>query len=222
MDTESTEKIVYFRYLCISLIVLSLALAGYSIRSVSDKPENLIYGAIFVISVAGLFYSMFWEQRKVYGIWRDVAKEFNAEATETKMTIFSGKEYTFNRMGRFMTLSLSPPYKLKVMGLADYNWRMGRRGVSIINFYVSHSCAKDLKSNIFVRDLAGKTKTETAEKYGISPELISPIQEMGTGRIYLRKGFLIYSDNKPRIITKTYLRMDAERLIRLSEAVDRC
>jgi len=214
-DPESNAKKVYIRIL--GLIAIDVV----GLLCFLEVIDVFLGVSVCALIFIGYFYLSSKVGKDIVELWGEVAKEFNGSMVKTFMTVFGGREYSFEYRGHLIKMSEYAPYKVQVLGWRGF--RYGRQGGGKMNFYVTHSCYRDLKADIFPWDYSHTMDyKEISDRFDLSPDVAIAILRMGEGGFYLRKGFFVYRVILPWIISKDYLKNKAEGLLKVAEALDRC
>jgi hypothetical protein len=212
-DPESNASIIYSE---IGVIIAAFVAGILFFLKIISAP---LLGVAVLFFMICLFYLIALGNRQFIELWSDVARDYGSQMSKTFMTVFGGREYSFEYKSHLMKVSLYPPYKVQVISLSDYAGR--RRGQNnAIYFYVSHSCQKDLKVDIPLEGFSRiKEAKDTSDKSDLKSEAAIAVLNLGEGKVYLRKGFLVYRVTMPIIISKSFLKKKAEDLFNLAEAL---
>ena len=213
-DPESTAGIFYSE---LGVIIAACVSGLLFFLKIISAP---LLGVAVLFLMICFFYLIVLGNKRFIELWSDVARDYGSQMSKTFMTVFGGREYSFEFKGHLMKVSLYPPYKVQVLSLADYAGRRRGQGKAIY-FYVSHSCSKDMKIDIPLEGFFHiKEAKEISDKFDLSHEVAISILNLGEGKVYLRKGFLVYRVTLPIIISKSFLKKKAENLFNLADALD--
>jgi len=214
MNKQSTEKVLFLQITLFFLPVLSIVLMDLN---VIGKMEVVL---VFVFSLIGFFYSLGYETKTIESIIRTVSEESTSSLTKTKKTVFSGTEYNFKYKNYPVIISLSRPYRCRVLDLGDFF--RGSRLRREIYFYIGYSSSRVVSANIlFGEPLQNPSAQKIHEKYSLSFEIAESILKLKNGKVYLRQDFLIFADKRNIIISNAYIKEKLEILGHIAAALEK-
>jgi|WetSurMetagenome_2_1015567.scaffolds.fasta_scaffold39097_2 hypothetical protein len=212
MNDNSTKKVLFLQAALFLLFVVSSFLMSFNVIGIVE----LI--VVFLFVMFGYFYLLTYEKNKIQGILSGLAKELGTPLTKTKNTFFPGNEFSFKYKDHHMIISLSPPYKAKILDVDDFFWGLGL--TREIYFHVGYSSPRVIHANIlFGEPLCNPSAKDINERYNIKIEIAELILKLTNGKIYLRQNFFVYADRRNVIVDNEYFKEKLGILEQIAEAL---